>query len=163
MLWSHDREHADAFVQASSTAQLAALQAAFGTRLGKFTELSTPAVVPLTLTRQSAQDSRVIVLGNAAQTLHPIAGQGFNLAHRDVMALVTLFAQHDMTSPAIASEFTKQRQADRDATIAATEWLIHSFSHQLLSMVVPRNMGLLALQKYRRLRTRFTRLAMGYR
>jgi 2-octaprenyl-6-methoxyphenol hydroxylase len=139
------------------------LQDAFGTRLGRFTEISKAAIVPLTLTRQTARDPHIIVLGNAAQALHPIAGQGFNLAHRDVMGLMTVFAQHGLTSSAIASEFKKARQADRNSTIAATEWLVHSFSHQLLTMVVPRNVGLLVLQKYRQLRTRFTRLAMGYR
>ena len=117
---------------------------------------------PLRLIQQQSLHQGIIVLGNASQTLHPIAGQGFNLAHRDVVALVRLLA--DKHPPLdLAETYRKARARDRQSTIQATDWLLHSFSHELLPFVLPRNLGLLAMQKSRWLRMWFERLAMGYR
>lgn len=162
MLWSLTEEDAQEFLHKSEAEQLHAIQQSFGTRLGRFVALEQPVVFPLKLKQQVAVDPRVVVLGNAAQTLHPIAGQGFNLAHRDVTALVKLCKQSPFSRD-LAEKYHALRQSDRDVTIAGTEWLLHSFSHQLMPFVVPRNIGLFTLQKLGVLRRYFSRFAMGYR
>ncbi len=162
MLWSMTQDQAKAFVAHSSATQCRLVQEAFGTRLGRFTQMDSPVIFPLRLTQQQSLHQGIIVLGNASQTLHPIAGQGFNLAHRDVIALVRLLA--DKHPPLdIAETYRKARARDRQSTIQATDWLLHSFSHELLPFILPRNLGLLAMQKSRWLRRWFARLAMGYR
>jgi 2-polyprenyl-6-methoxyphenol hydroxylase-like FAD-dependent oxidoreductase len=70
------------------------------------------------------------LVGNAAQTLHPIAGQGFNLGLRDVMSLAETLAQawgeqKDCGAYSVLSHYQKRRQADKEATIGVTDGLVH--------------------------------------
>src|SRR5690606_31992084 len=99
------------------------LQKAFGWRLGKILHAGQRASYPLALTTASQSIShRVALVGNAAQTLHPIAGQGFNLGLRDVMSLAETLAQawqeqKDCGAWSVLCQYQKRRQADKDATI----------------------------------------------
>ena len=100
------------------------LQRAFGWRLGRITHAGARAQYPLALTTATQSVShRVALVGNAAQTLHPIAGQGFNLGLRDVMSLAeNLAAAHeaaqDIGSYAVLAEYQQRRSEDKIATIA---------------------------------------------
>jgi 2-octaprenyl-6-methoxyphenol hydroxylase len=69
---------------------------------------------------------RTIAIGNAAQTLHPVAGQGLNLGLRDAAVLADLLSKE--ISPATLSAFEKQRQTDRGTTIQLTDWMARVFA-----------------------------------
>jgi 2-octaprenyl-6-methoxyphenol hydroxylase len=75
---------------------LAALQRTFGERVGRFTRISPRHAFPLGLNARPGQSRRVVAIGNAAQTLHPVAGQGLNLGLRDARVLADVLAR-DLT------------------------------------------------------------------
>jgi 2-octaprenyl-6-methoxyphenol hydroxylase len=89
---------------------LARLDAAFGSRLGFYPHDAAPGV-PLGLNAQAGGTARTVAIGNAAQTLHPVAGQGLNLGLRDAAVLARVLAQD--SSPAGLARYAGLRQADR--------------------------------------------------
>ncbi|GAD78576.1 2-octaprenyl-6-methoxyphenyl hydroxylase [Vibrio ezurae] len=123
---------------------LAELQQEFGWRLGRFDKVGTLASYPLQLhKRERLIHHRIAFVGNAAQTLHPIAGQGFNLGIRDVASLVDVLSCHrDCGDYQCLAQFRDAREADREATCDMTSALVRIFSNEWLPMVVARNLGL---------------------
>jgi 2-octaprenyl-6-methoxyphenol hydroxylase len=125
---------------------LALLQQRFGMR-HRFTATTPRLAYPLGLRyRQNPTGERQVWLGNAAQTLHPVAGQGFNLALRDIWEL----AQHagaaaDPGAPEILAAYARSRQADRRGAIAFTDLLIDGFASDFAPLKHARGAGLLAL------------------
>lgn len=105
---------------------LAELQQAFGTRLGRFTGVSRRAAYPLGLNAHAAISARTVAIGNAAQTLHPVAGQGLNLGLRDAAVLARLLARE--AEPAMLERYAQIRQSDRSATIQLTDTMARIFS-----------------------------------
>lgn len=96
--------------------------------------------------RPSAAGPRTVWLGNAAQTLHPVAGQGFNLALRDVFALATTL--RDATDPgdaAVLADWARGRRLDRAGTIGFTDALIRIFANDCAPLSAARGLGLAAL------------------
>lgn len=96
--------------------------------------------------RPSAAGPRTVWLGNAAQTLHPVAGQGFNLALRDVFALATTL--RDATDPgdaAVLADWARGRRLDRVGTIGFTDALIRIFANDCAPLSAARGLGLAAL------------------
>lgn len=88
LVWCHPLERREEVLSWSDEKFCRELQSAFGWRLGKITHAGKRSAYPLALTRAArAITHRTVLVGNAAQTLHPIAGQGFNLGMRDVMSL----------------------------------------------------------------------------
>lgn len=127
------------------------LQRAFGWRLGRFTHAGQREIYPLALQTADRQVThRLALVGNAAQTLHPIAGQGFNLGLRDVMSLAETLAgawrqQQDPGSYTVLQHFAARRQADRAATIGVTDGLVRLFANRYAPLVAGRNLGLVAM------------------
>lgn len=123
------------------------LQQQFGWRLGAFQAVSQRYVYPLKLKRSSAFIAdRVALVGNAAQTLHPVAGQGFNLGIRDVFALAeTIVATEDIGSATMLQQYQAQRWQDQQRIIELTTGLVQIFSNDLLPVQILRNLGLAAL------------------
>jgi 2-octaprenyl-6-methoxyphenol hydroxylase len=105
---------------------LAELQQAFGTRLGRFLSATQRKTYPLGLNARPALSARTVAIGNAAQTLHPVAGQGLNLGLRDATVLARLLARE--ASPAMLERFAQDRQADRSLTIRLTDTMARVFS-----------------------------------
>jgi 2-octaprenyl-6-methoxyphenol hydroxylase len=105
---------------------LQALGKAFGTRLGRFTHVSERNTFPLGLNAHPAASARTVAIGNAAQTLHPVAGQGLNLGFRDATILARLLAED--TSPTALKEFASKRQTDRNLTIRITDTMARIFA-----------------------------------
>jgi 2-octaprenyl-6-methoxyphenol hydroxylase len=99
----------------------------FGGRLGRFIATSPRHHYPLGLNAKSSTSSRCVAIGNAAQTLHPVAGQGLNLGLRDAVVLVNALAQQRYT-PAALEQFAQARHHDRDATIKLTDMLARVFA-----------------------------------
>ncbi len=127
------------------------LQRAFGWRLGRILQAGKRAGYPLTLTRAvRTATHRLALVGNAAQTLHPIAGQGFNLGMRDVMSLAESVAQawRDGADPgnwATLSAWQTRRAPDKAATIGVTDGLVQLFANRGWPLVIGRNAGLMAI------------------
>ena len=90
-------------------------------------------------------DGRSVRIGNAAQTLHPVAGQGLNLGLRDAFELVQVL-RHGVDIDAALKRVEWTRAADRWGMIAATDFLARSFTWQLPGLAAARGLGLAALQ-----------------
>lgn len=105
---------------------LAELQHAFGSRLGRFTAITPRATYPLGLNAHPATSTRTVAIGNAAQTLHPVAGQGLNLGLRDAAVLARLLAYE--ATPAMLLRFGQARQSDRSVTISLTDTMARVFA-----------------------------------
>lgn len=105
---------------------LQACQTSFGHRLGKFTQTAARNSYALGLNAHTASTARSIAIGNAAQTLHPVAGQGLNLGLRDAYVLSRLLAR--ACSPASLSQFMHARRSDRKITLHLTDLMARIFA-----------------------------------
>lgn len=125
---------------------LALLQERFGSR-HHFTDVDRRTAYPLGLRyRQQPVGERRVWLGNAAQTLHPVAGQGFNLALRDVWELARSTAGAvDPGAPEVLAAYARGRTLDRRGTIAFTDLLVDGFAPDFAPLRHTRGAGLLAL------------------
>ncbi|MDO8787507.1 MAG: FAD-dependent monooxygenase [Sulfuritalea sp.] len=125
---------------------LALLQQRFGTR-HRFTAVGPRTAYPLGLRyRPNPVGERQVWLGNAAQTLHPVAGQGFNLALRDIWELAHLAgAAADPGAPEMLADYARGRQTDRRGAIGFTDLLIDGFAADFAPLRHARGAGLLAL------------------
>ncbi len=144
---------------------LAKLQQTFGWRLGKMNRVGTRAAYPLKLTyRTRAVSHRFAIIGNAAQTLHPIAGQGFNLGIRDIATLVEEVRRYpnDVGCYAALSAFQQRRTPDRQKTMIMTSTLVHIFSNAWFPTVVGRNLGLMAIDNLPVLKQPLLTRTLGY-
>lgn len=126
MVWCCRPARAEQLMAFSDTAFLAALQHAFGSRVGQFNQLTQRVAYPLGLNTHAATSARMVAIGNAAQTLHPVAGQGFNLGLRDAAVLARLLARAPL--PQQLQEFARNRQADRSTTITLTDAMARVFA-----------------------------------
>lgn len=125
---------------------LALLQQRFGTR-HRFTAATPRVAYPLGLRyRPDPVGERQVWLGNAAQTLHPVAGQGFNLALRDIWELAqVLGAAADPGASEVLAAYARGRQMDRRGAIGFTDLLIDGFASDFGPLKHARGVGLLAL------------------
>jgi 2-octaprenyl-6-methoxyphenol hydroxylase len=126
LVWCVKPDSAATLMTLADAAFLAALQQAFGARLGRFTGISQRNAYPLGLNAHPAVSARTVAIGNAAQTLHPVAGQGLNLGLRDATVLASLLAQD--ASPAMLEQFSRMRQSDRSLTIQLTDTMARVFA-----------------------------------
>ncbi len=144
---------------------LAELQSAFGLRLGRFTRVGRRQAYPLALTQAERLTApRAVILGNAAQSLHPVAGQGFNLALRDVALLAELLADAgdgDPGDPALLERYAAERAPDREAVIRFTDSLVRGFGLPLAPLRRARGHGLLLFDLLRPVKHEFARRTMG--
>lgn len=141
------------------------LQVLFGYKLGRIKACSERFTYPLSLNYvPNFVSHRAICIGNAAQTLHPIAGQGFNLGVRDVFDLSRSITAHsDLGCYQSIRAYKTLRKTDKNATIEATNALVTIFSNQYLPMVVGRNLGLLGMNNITAAKNAFAHFAMGNR
>jgi 2-octaprenyl-6-methoxyphenol hydroxylase len=147
---------------------LAELQRRFGFRLGRFLKVGRRVPYPLFLTRATRTSSgRCVIIGNAAQGLHPVAGMGFNLGLRDVASLAELIAERvgqqdaDPGSLQLLAQYDAWRTADRGSVIAFTDGLIKLFSNPLRSVRRLRSLGLLAFDLLPPAKAALSRLSTG--
>ena len=160
--------HADELLHAGENAFLTRLQQQFGWRLGCFQRCGQRFAYPLTLSRavQHVQ-ARTVLIGNAAQTLHPIAGQGFNLGIRDVMTLANILSyaylqQQEIGDDALLQQYENKRKADQKQMIQLTDGLLTIFANNLLPLQIGRNLGLMALAQSSMLREYFAKPTLGW-
>jgi 2-octaprenyl-6-methoxyphenol hydroxylase len=147
---------------------IAEVQRRFGFRLGRFLKVGRRVPYPLSLSRSERLSSgRCVIVGNAAQGLHPVAGLGFNLGLRDVASLAELVAdrqrvpQADVGDGAVQADYDAWRAADRRGIIAFTDGLIRVFSNPLGAVRRLRNLGLLAFDVLPPAKSALSRLSTG--
>ncbi|SEW15293.1 2-octaprenyl-6-methoxyphenyl hydroxylase [Luteibacter sp. 329MFSha] len=144
---------------------LAFAQARFGWRLGRLTRPGKRVPYPI---RRVAADSlvatRAVLVGNAAQTVHPIGAQGFNLGLRDALTLAELVAETaDPGSAAMLAEYARRRAPDRDGTMAMSHGLIRLACLEQPFLGPLRSLAMLALDRVPPLRHALSRRGMGFR
>jgi 2-octaprenyl-6-methoxyphenol hydroxylase len=147
---------------------IAEVQRRFGFRLGRFLKVGRRVPYPLSLTRSDRLSSgRCVIVGNAAQGLHPVAGMGFNLGLRDAASLAELVAdrqrapQSDLGDGTLQADYGAWRAADRSGIIAFTDGLIRVFSNPLGAVQRLRNFGLLAFDVLPPAKSALSRLSTG--
>ena len=148
LVWTLPPACAEEFKEADTKTFLSALRQAFGGRLGEFKTVTQRACYPLTLCYTADAAPGVVAIGNAAQTLHPVAGQGFNLGLRDAWEL----AQWLRTTPVqtlsdneTLRHYRARRRVDRGATVAATHGLVRLFSNDFMPLHAARGVGMTLL------------------
>ncbi len=143
------------------------LKTAFGYRLGDIVRVGERVCYPLALTHaQQITAHRTAIIGNAAQMLHPIAGQGLNLGIRDVECLANTLSKavadsEDIGGYSTLRRYKTSRVDDRDTVMKATDSLVRIFSNHFFPFVVGRNLGLLALEKFPAIKAKLAEQAMG--
>ncbi|EJG1033043.1 2-octaprenyl-6-methoxyphenyl hydroxylase [Vibrio parahaemolyticus] len=148
LVWCLRPDEAQIVMELSESEFLERLQQDFGWRLGAMQKVGLRASYPLLLRHRKQNIShRFAIVGNAAQTLHPIAGQGFNLGIRDVVTLAEELVKQgeDVGRYQSLIRFSQRREADRNETIWLTSSLVHVFSNDLLAMRIGRNTALAAM------------------
>lgn len=127
LVWCVKPATAKRLLALDEPAFLSALSAMFGDRIGRFMHCSSRTSYPLGLNAQAAASPHIVAVGNAAQTLHPVAGQGLNLGLRDATVLAQTLLQHGFGSAAL-ERFERQRQSDRHTTIQLTDLMARIFT-----------------------------------
>lgn len=146
---------------------LAELQSRFGRRAGEFSSPGKRGSYAMEETRVNTPVvRRVALVGNAAHTTHPIAGQGFNLGLRDVAGLAELIfearlAGADIGSAQLLEDYRTARKADVDVIAGFTDFLVRLFSNDHLPLAFARNLGLVGVDRLPWLRRGLMRRMMG--
>ncbi|WP_456405426.1 2-octaprenyl-6-methoxyphenyl hydroxylase [Thiolapillus sp.] len=167
LVWTVKDEMAGEILSLNETRFLERVQRQFGWRLGKLQRAGKRSGYPLSqLYVPDTVQHRAVVIGNAAHTLHPVAGQGFNLGIRDVAALAEVVLQavssgKDPGLLAILERYQEWRRKDQRTVVQLTDALVRSFSNDLLPLRMARNIGLLALEGLPPARHTIARAAMG--
>jgi 2-octaprenyl-6-methoxyphenol hydroxylase len=140
--------------------RLAVLNTIFHPEVGPLAELSALKRFPLGLNAErTLTEGRTVRIGNAAQTLHPVAGQGLNLGLRDAFELVRALSR-SRDVEAVLRKLEWKRGPDRWAMIAATDFLARSFTWQLPGAGTARGLGMAALQAFRPAKSALARQMM---
>lgn len=163
LVWTTTPERARELCSLPVDAFLERLQRAFGDRVGDFTAVDDRAAFPLSLrVAPRPATERTVLLGNAAQTLHPVAGQGLNLGLRDAWELaecIQALSGDPGHSEALAA-FSARRRRDRASSIALTDSLVRLFSNERLPLSWLRGCGLTFLDCFPPLKHAFLRQMM---
>jgi len=149
LVWSVRPASAAELLGLSDPDFLARLREIFGARLGNFGWVGPRSTFPLSLRYgRTVPATRVLAIGNAAQTLHPVAGQGLNLGLRDAWELAQMLldaAKEEIGAPRFLARFARSRAVDRYAGIGFTDFLVRIFSNSLAPLALARGAGLAAL------------------
>jgi len=167
LVYTVKNEQQHAVMTLSDDEFLQQLQLRFGYRLGKFTRIGKRFVYELKYKQVEEHiRHRVALIGNAAHTVHPVAGQGFNLGIRDVAALAEVIVQAhnanaDIGELSVLSEYEHWRKHDHRNVMTATDSMVKLFENPLSAVRVARNAGILAVDLLPGARHLISRFAMG--
>ncbi|MEJ1965841.1 MAG: 2-octaprenyl-6-methoxyphenyl hydroxylase [Gammaproteobacteria bacterium] len=191
LVWSAQPAQSARLLALSDDAFLNELQTLFGWRAGRFVKVGKRASYPLKLSRAlTTVATRSVLIGNAAQALHPVAGQGFNLGLRDAAMLAELLAatrsapsphddpgsddngdrdsgdhgarNHDPGSPELLARFEAWRSGDRSGVIRFTDGLIKLFGDRRPGVGLARNLGLLMFDLAPPAKSALARVSAGF-
>lgn len=162
LVWSLSLEEAEEMMQVTDEVFLQRLMSVFGYRMGRFVGVGKRVTYPLRqmLMPQTVQGA-VVFIGNAAHTLHPVAGQGFNLGLRDVAMLAQVICSGQLQDPNMLVQYQQARQHDQTAIARFTDGLIALYGHKNLGLKAARQLGLVFLDNNRVLKSLLARYASG--
>jgi 2-octaprenyl-6-methoxyphenol hydroxylase len=166
LVWTQPTHRVQAVMALTDKDFLAALNRAFGHRLGEFERVGRRRnAYPLQRVLSARQHgSRALLIGNAAHSLHPVAGQGFNLSLRDVAVLAEVLADvgtQDCGSETVIQRYLQGRAADQLHVTRFTDGLVRLFSNRIPGLATFRHLGIVGLDLLPPLKARFTLRSMG--
>lgn len=171
IVWTLAPQAAERVLAMSDAEYLTALQHEFGWRIGRLLSVGRRQSYPLRLSRADVlTGQRVALIGNAAQGLHPVAGQGFNLGLRDAATLAELLGElvrrdgsgADVGAPEVLREFVARRTADRDGVTRFTDGLVKLFGDTRPGVPLLRDLGLLLFDLSPTAKQALSRLSWGF-
>ena len=146
LVWTGEKNKVDALLALDDATFLTQLHSAFGDRVGKFLSIEKRMSFPLKLsTLKPSTAPHLAIIGNAAQTMHPVAGQGFNVGMRDAWTLANLIIstpQSSLGSPSMLTTYSKLRSRDARGGILFTDLLVNMFSNDVVGLGAIRGAGL---------------------
>lgn len=167
LVWTLPPEEATRLQQGNPDQFLRTLQARFGYRLGRLVQVGERHSYPLSLLRCNEQVRQgLVVMGNAAHALHPVAGQGFNLALRDVAELAAVLADgvalgHCPGDLGLLQQYQQRQRSDQERTIEFSDRLPSLFMHGDPVLGLARDLALAGLDIVPPLKREFVRYAAG--
>jgi 2-octaprenyl-6-methoxyphenol hydroxylase len=190
VIWTCTPTRAAEVLSLDNSSYLRELQERFGWRAGRFVRAGVRASYPLKLTRAATTvATRTVLIGNAAQALHPVAGQGFNLGLRDAAMLAEVIvgaragvgcatassvgsaagagqaaagAGADVGSPELLRQFAAWREGDRNGVVRFTDGLVKMFASTRPGAGVLRNLGLLLFDLSPPAKSALARVSAGF-
>lgn len=163
LVWTGPREQVDQWMTLGEREVLAQLQSRCPADAPRLTGIGERQRYPLVLTEACAQVvPHAVVVGNAAHTLHPVAGQGFNLTVRDLLALAQTVGSSDQPGNlSTLQAYAEKREKDQALISQASRWVPELFRVQQPLFAHSRQLGLVALDILPGLRSGFAKRAMG--
>ncbi|MFL6551167.1 MAG: 2-octaprenyl-6-methoxyphenyl hydroxylase [Povalibacter sp.] len=172
LIWTFAPSAAAEMQAATDEVFLSRLQDAFGFRLGRFTRVGARQIYPLALTRAEEHIApRLVVVGNAAQSLHPIAGQGFNLGLRDAASIAEVLAdalaashasvEFDAGDGLLLNRYREWRGSDRQKIVGFTDGLVRLFTQPFGPVKFARDLGLLTFDLMPAAKDALSQLSLG--
>lgn len=146
LVWTGEQGYIEALAALDDAAFLQTLHQAFGDRVGQFLQVGKRGRFPLKLSKLSQSfAAHCVVIGNAAQTMHPVAGQGFNVGIRDAEALAQAIARLPVSewgSAHMLADYRQSRSRDTERGLLFTDFLVNVFSNDLAGIGLLRGAGL---------------------
>jgi 2-polyprenyl-6-methoxyphenol 4-hydroxylase len=166
LVWTQPTQQADTLMASDDEDFLNQLQLRFGHRLGQFKAVGERVVYPLALSTSEEQvRRRLVVVGNAAHSLHPVAGQGFNLSLRDIECLAQCLGDQpehaDIGELEPLLSYQTKRTQDQSNTLLFTDNLTKLFGLSSSMVALGRNSGLLMMDLVPTMRNQFAHFGMG--
>ena len=167
LVWTLEEDQAEQVLELDDQSFIDELQHSFGYRAGNFEHVGSRHSYPFVRVQAREQvRSNLVILGNAAHALHPVAGQSFNLSLRDTGALIEALKSADTNSQSIGSievlnGYYQQQRWDQDKTIGTSQVLVELFTHASPAVSVVRDLGLLAMESLPPAKSWFNRQASG--
>jgi 2-octaprenyl-6-methoxyphenol hydroxylase len=169
VVWTLGPQEADRVINLEDDEFRCELQQAFGQRLGRIRRTGSRSSYPLSRVRSTTVTAnRTVLVGNAAVSLHPVAGQGFNLALRDIAALAEILSDAyradnaaDLGSTGLLKDYQAWRISDQRRVAAFTHGLVHLFGYETGPLAITRGLGLIAFDLLPGAKGQLARQTMG--
>ncbi len=146
LVWTGKKEYVNALLALSDAEFLAQFHEQFGDRVGQFLSVEKRMAFPLKLSQLKSTDTpHLVVIGNAAQTMHPVAGQGFNVGLRDAESLaqsISTAVPADLGCQQMLADYRASRQSDTKNGLLFTDFLVNIFSNDIVGVNGLRSAGL---------------------
>jgi 2-octaprenyl-6-methoxyphenol hydroxylase len=168
LVWTLSPEQSKQLLSLNDDEFARQLEVAFGSWLGEIIHVGKRDVYPLALLQAKQQAyHRMALIGNASHTIHPIAGQGFNLGLRDVQSMASLIQnqltnQLDIGSFTLLTKYSQNREQDQKEIISLTDSLVTLFANNLPPLVAGRNTGLKIMNYFKPIKSTLVNKLMGY-
>ncbi|WP_018691646.1 2-octaprenyl-6-methoxyphenyl hydroxylase [Algicola sagamiensis] len=164
LVWCVKPDKAKFLADCAQSDFLIELQKMFGSSIGPFQDVGKRVAYPLSVKQVSRMfHHRTALIGNAAHTIHPIAGQGFNLGLRDVMCLTQCIAESesDIGAFSVLKKYDQTRQKDMQRVVTMTDSLVKLFSKENQLVALGRTLGLMSMQCFPELKKSLVHQALG--